>query len=86
MVEALGYFAGFLMASTMVPQIVQSLRTKSVEDISIYMLLIYISSSVLWTVYGTMIEAWPVAIADGFAFLVGCTQLGLKLRYQKKSL
>jgi MtN3 and saliva related transmembrane protein len=84
MVELIGYTAGFLMASTMIPQIIRSLKTKSVEDISIYMLLIYMVSSLLWTIYGISIQAMPVAIADGFALLVGITQFFIKLKYQKK--
>lgn len=83
MTEIIGYSAGFLMACTMIPQIIRSIRTKSVEDISIYMIIIYIISSILWTFYGVLITAWPVAIADGFAFFVGITQLMLKLKYQK---
>lgn len=84
MVELIGYTAGFLMASTMIPQIIRSLQTKSVEDISIYMLIIYMVSSLLWTVYGIFIGAMPVAIADGFAFIVGTTQFIIKLKYQRQ--
>ena len=83
-IELIGYLAGFLMASTMIPQIIHSLKTKSVKDISVYMLLIYMVSSFLWVIYGVKINSMPVAIADGFAFLVGTTQFVIKLKYEKR--
>jgi len=83
-VDIVGFTAGFLMAVTMVPQIVKSLRTKSVEDISMLMLIIYAVSSLLWTAYGILIKSMPVAIADGFAFCVVSTQIFVKVKYSKK--
>lgn len=83
-VDLIGFTAGFLMAITMVPQIVRSLKTKSVEDLSLLMLIIYATSSVLWTIYGLRIGSLPVAVTDGFAFCVSSTQLYLKIRYTKR--
>lgn len=85
-VDIIGFTAGFLMAITMVPQIVRSLRTKSVEDLSLLMLFIYLTSAFLWTVYGTLIKSLPVAITDGFAFCVVAIQIFIKIKYSKKRL
>lgn len=83
-VEIIGFTAGFLMAITMLPQIIKSLKTKSVEDISLLMLIIYVTSALLWMVYGILIRSLPVAITDGFAFCVSFTQLFIKIKYTKK--
>ena len=83
MTELVGYSAGFLMASTMIPQIVRSFKTKSVKDISVSMLLIYMFSSVLWVIYGLRIRALPVVIADGLAFIVGTIQFIIKLKFDR---
>lgn len=83
-VDLIGFTAGFLMAVTMVPQIVRSLKTKSVEDLSMLMLIIYATSSVLWTIYGLLIGSLAVAVTDGFAFCISLTQLYLKIRYTKR--
>ncbi len=83
-VNIIGFTAGFLMAVTMVPQIIKSLKTKSVEDISLLMLIIYVISALLWMIYGILIKSLPVAITDGFAFLVSSTQLYIKIKYTKK--
>ena len=83
-VNLIGFTAGFLMAITMVPQIIKSLKTKRVEDISFLMLIIYIVSAFLWMIYGILIKSLPVAITDGFAFSVCSVQLLIKIKYTKK--
>jgi MtN3 and saliva related transmembrane protein len=82
-VNIIGFTAGTLMAITMVPQIIQSLKTKSVKDISLWMLVIYVTSSCLWMIYGILIKSLPVAITDGFAFCVSTIQLIIKIKYTK---
>ncbi len=82
--DIIGFAAGTLMAITMVPQIIKSLKTKSVQDISFLMLIIYVTSSILWTIYGILIKSLPVAITDGFAFCVSSFQLYIKIKYTKK--
>ena len=83
-VNTIGFTAGFLMAITMVPQIIKSLKTKKVEDISLLMLIIYVISAFLWMIYGILIKSLPVAITDGFAFCVSSTQLFIKVKYTRK--
>ena len=80
-VDITGYVAGFLMATTMLPQIVKSLRTKSVKDLSLLMLIIYAVSALLWSSYGFLINSLPVFITDGFAFCVVSLQLFIKIKY-----
>ena len=83
-INIIGFTAGFLMAITMIPQIIRSLKTKSVEDISLLMLVIYVTSAILWTIYGILIKSLPVAITDGFAFCVSSVQLFIKIKYTKQ--
>ena len=83
MIELIGYTAAFLTASVMLPQIFRSIRTKSVEDISFAMLMIYITNTGLWVAYGILISAGPVVVADSFACCAGITQLVIKLKYNK---
>ena len=86
MIESIGFAAGFLMASTMLPQIIKSIKTKSVEDISFYMIIIYMLSSALFVIYGILISSMPVAMAYFLAFCVSTIQLVLKIKYEKKKL
>ncbi len=82
-VEIIGFTAGFLMAITMLPQIIKSLKTKSVENISLLMLIIYVFSALLWMVYGILIKSLPVEITDRFDFCDSSTQLFIKIKYSK---
>lgn len=84
-VNLIGFTAGFLMAITMLPQIIKSLKTKRVEDISLLMLIIYVISAFLWMIYGVLIKSLPVAITDGFAFFVSSVQLLIKIKYTKRN-
>lgn len=83
-INIIGFTAGFLMAITMIPQIIKSLKTKSVEDISLLMLILYIIAAFLWMIYGILIKSLPVAITDGFAFCVSSMQLFIKIKYTEK--
>jgi len=82
-INIIGFVAGVLMAITMVPQIIQSLKTKSVKDISFLMMALYVTASFLWMIYGILIKSLPVAITDGFAFCISSMQLFIKIKYTK---
>ena len=82
-VELIGYSAAVLTASTMIPQIIKSIRTKHVEDVSIAMIVMYTINTGLWVTYGLLIGAHPVVFADGLACCMGITQFILKIKYRK---
>jgi MtN3 and saliva related transmembrane protein len=83
-IELIGYSAAILTASTMIPQIRKSIQTKHVEDISLAMIIMYTINTGLWVMYGLLIGAHPVVLADGLACCMGITQFILKLKYGKK--
>ena len=83
MIQLIGYLAAIFTASTMAPQIIRSIRTKSVEDISLIMISIYVLNTALWLTYGILIKVLPIIIADGIAFCAGTMQLIIKLKYQR---
>ena len=79
--EIIGFAAGILIAITMVPQILLSLKTKSVKNISTSMLIIFFLSMVLWTVYGVLINSHPLIITNGVATIVSGIQLYIKFKF-----
>lgn len=84
--DIIGYMAAVFTAGTMLPQIIKSIRTKHVRDISIHMLLMYIINASLWITYALTIGATPLLFADFFALCAGLTQLALKLKYNNFNL
>lgn len=83
-IDLLGYMAAILGTCTMVPQVIKSMRTKSVNDISNVMLAIYVLGCVLWTTYGYLIHSFPIIICNVVAFGVGIFQVYLKAKYANK--
>ena len=83
-IEIIGYSAGVLTLFNMLPQVVKSYRTKSVEDVSFPMVLIFVISVMLWTIYGFMINNLPLIITDFGGFVIGLVQIFLMLKYRKR--
>lgn len=81
--ELVGFSAAILGAIHMVPQFIKSVRTKSVGDVSLHMVLIYFFATGLWALYGYMANSLPVLLGDGFNFLVTCAQLVVKVKYDE---
>jgi MtN3 and saliva related transmembrane protein len=82
--ELLGFAAGTLTTVAFLPQMIQSLRTGSVRDLSLGMLLIFNAGMVLWVAYGLAITALPVVIADSITLLLSGVLLALKVRNQNR--
>ena len=82
MVEWLGVAAGVLTTLSFVPQVLKTWRTKSVEDVSIWMLLAFNGGITLWLTYGILIGKPSIIFANGITLLLALTLLGLKLKYR----
>lgn len=83
-INIVGYTASVVGTSLMLPQMYRSLKTKSVEDLSWGMLILYFLNCALWLVYGVLIYAMPVIITNGLALVIGTFQIGLKVKYSKR--
>lgn len=78
----IGYLATIVGTLLMLPQVIQSFRTKSVKDISMFTVLAYVANCILWALYGITISAKPVIIANTIALVIALAQLYLKLKYK----
>lgn len=79
--DIVGYVAGSLMSIVSVPQIIKSLKTKSVKDLSFLTLILLVIGSTLWMVYGFLIISWPVIIMDAIAIFINLFLLVIKIKY-----
>ncbi len=80
LVDVIGFIAGFLSAVSLIPQLVKSYRTRSLDDISLTALLVILAATGLWTVYGILINSLPLIVTDGFLFLVDLGIVILKIK------
>jgi MtN3 and saliva related transmembrane protein len=76
--DALGYAAGILTCSALVPQLVQVLRTRSAKDISYAMLFTMIVGQTLWIVHGIANRDIPIVLFTGFSLTMNAAILAMK--------
>lgn len=67
-VELVGMGAAVLTTVAFVPQVIRTWRSKSAKDISLGWLITFISGVSLWLVYGLLLMAWPIIIANVVTF------------------
>ena len=78
----LGYFAGFLTTIALVPQVIKTWKTKSADDFSLAMLLIWSTGLVCWIAYGFIMQADPIILWNLTSFLMAGAILVMKLKFE----
>jgi MtN3 and saliva related transmembrane protein len=84
MIEWLGVAAGTLTTLSFVPQVVRTWKTKSTEDVSLWMLLAFNGGITLWLTYGILIRKPSIIFANAITLTLALTLLGLKLKYRDR--
>lgn len=80
LVNTIGTLAGLLTTVAFVPQVVRTWKTGSAEDISLLTFLLFTSGVLLWLVYGVMLHALPVILANAVTLALSASILALKVR------
>lgn len=81
LITLLGFLAGTLTTLSFLPQLLKTWRTKSAKDMSLPMLVCFCIGVFLWLVYGTLLQALPIVLANAITLVLALMILGLKLRY-----
>jgi MtN3 and saliva related transmembrane protein len=76
--DVVGFIAGVLTTSALIPQFLKSLRTRSTKDVSLWMLVIFCAGLFLWLIYGIMIHVLPIIIFNALSFVLALSMLILK--------
>ena len=80
--EFIGYCAAFLTTSSFVPQALQTFRSKDVSGISLGMYSVFTIGVSLWLLYGYLVAAWPIVLANTITLSLASSILVMKLRYR----
>ena len=80
--ELIGSGAALLTMFGFVPQIIKIQKTKSVEDVSLHMLLQFALGIFLWLLYGIHIKDSILIIANAVSFLSLVLAIGLFFKYR----
>lgn len=78
--DLVGSIAGTLTTVAFIPQVARAWRTRSVEDLSLWMLLAFSSGVALWIAYGVITRALPLIVTNGVTLLLSTVLLGMKLK------
>ena len=80
--EYFGYFGSFLTSITFIPQVYKAWQSKSVGDLSTWMMLIVVLSTLVWLAYGFGINSGPVIVANTIVLILSLILIYLKYRFK----
>ena len=80
--EFIGYLAACLTTLSFVPQALHTFSTRDVRGISLGMYSAFTVGIALWLVYGLLLGAWPIVLANGITLVLAMDILAMKLRFK----
>ena len=81
--QIIGLAAGVLTASSLIQQVVKTIKEKKADDVSLVMLLILMTGIGLWIVYGIKRDDLPIIATNSFSLLVNVTMIVLRIKYHR---
>lgn len=84
MIKIVGLIAGILTASSLLPQLFKTIKTKEAEDVAPFMFWMLVTGTGLWGYYGILRDDLPIIVTNAFSFSLNIFMLVLRKRYAKK--
>jgi len=81
-----GFVAGILTSFAAIPQVIKTLRSRNVRDISIWQPLLLAFGVALWMTYGFLINDLPLILANIIPLVCNVALTGMKIRFGKNDL
>ncbi len=82
-IDSLGLFAGSLTTIAFFPQIIKTYKSKSAEDVSYAMFILFSFGVLLWSIYGWEIHSIPVIISNVITLLLAISVMVMKLIFSE---
>jgi MtN3 and saliva related transmembrane protein len=79
-----GYLAGTLTTLSFVPQVFKAWRSKSCNDLSWGMLIVFSLGVTFWLIYGLRLWAMPIILANAVTLALLIIIIALKLLYRTR--
>jgi len=79
----IGILAGILILSGWVPQIVRGYKTKRLNDVSPYLMILIFAGAVLWLIYGIALDDVYIMGVNLAAMVLSTIVLSMKLKYER---
>lgn len=82
----IGMVAGTLTSIAAIPQVIKTMQTRHVRDISIWQPLLLAFGVALWMIYGILINDMPLILANITPLICNTLLTGMKIRYGRDNL
>lgn len=79
--DGVGAVAACLTTASFLPQVWLSFKTRDVSGVSLGMYSVFTAGVALWLVYGLLLGAWPIAVANAVTLVLAIAILVMKLVY-----
>ena len=77
--DIVGSLAAILTTTSFFPQAWHSFKTKDVSGVSLGMYSVFTVGVALWLVYGLLLRAWPIVVANAITLALALAILGMKV-------
>ena len=84
-IDLFGFSAALLTTIAFLPQLYKTWQTKSADDVSLIMLILFIIGLICWIIYGLKIHSIPILVANIITFIFNFSILILKLTYRNNN-
>ena len=81
--EIFGYLAAATLLSTLIPQLIKTIKKKKVDDISYVFVFLQVLTSIFFLIYGLLLKENPLIIANSLLLVQTLLMLCLKITYSK---
>ena len=85
-IDLFGFLAALLTTIAFLPQVYKTWKTKSADDVSFTMLILFITGLICWIIYGLKIDSIPIVLANIITFIFNFSILILKINYSNDKL
>ncbi len=82
LIDAFGYLAATISTLSFVPQVWHTFKTRNVSGISLGMYSVFTMGVSCWLVYGLLLGAWPLILANAITLTLAISILVMKLRFR----
>ncbi len=80
--DIIGTLAAILTTASFVPQAWHTFKTRDVRGISLGMYSVFTVGVACWLIYGLLLGAWPIVIANLVTLVLAAAILVMKLRFK----
>ncbi len=82
-IEIIGLIAAALTTAAFVPQVYKTWKTKSADELSLTMYLVFFTGIMLWIAYGILLNSLSIILANIVTGILVLVLIYFKWRYKK---